>query len=66
MLLIHEFRLDGDLESGGVGVGALSALGRPSMLGRLVIGFAGVVTDAGGGGGGFSVRGALEVSGGGV
>jgi len=61
MLLIHDPRLEADFESGGVSVRIFSELCRPSILGLFGVGFEGVVTAGGGGEGGFSVAGALEV-----
>lgn len=60
MLEIHEFRLDVDLESGGVRVAVFSAeLDRLSSVGRFGVAFASGGVASGGGDGGFSTGGAV-------
>lgn len=64
MLDIHEFRLDTDLESGGVSVALFSELDRPRSVGRfggVFVGFTTGDADTGGGDGGFSIEGTVPL-----
>lgn len=64
MLDIHEFRLDVDLESGGVSVALFSELDRPRSVGRfggVFVGFTTGDAGTGGGDGGSSIEGTVPL-----